>query len=292
MAIPRHRNLDVETLRQQLLNQTAIDAYKRAPFNPHAIARLRLSAYQKSVVMKYVDNLLDWGDDLFARAFSQANPEYLREATLKYVLAQELLGPRPARLGDCGEAGGLRYMDISETLINDSEFLLEVESLVSVPGVRVERAEGYVPTWSTKATAMTEARYRGKGSLRAIAEHASGYKQLAANENNPQQQPRAAFGSLTSADSVAIALPAPPLSAPPLMTTGAPARPRGCNRRCGIHARAHIAGERGVLHSRQPDPSLILGSRGGQALQGANSLDPMACSASYRCSRHPTILGC
>ena len=29
---------------------------------PDAIARLRLSAYQKSVVMKYLDNLLDWGD--------------------------------------------------------------------------------------------------------------------------------------------------------------------------------------------------------------------------------------
>ena len=49
--------------------------------------------------MKYVDNLLDWGDDLFTQAFAQLNPEYLREATLKYVTAQEILGDAagPAR---------------------------------------------------------------------------------------------------------------------------------------------------------------------------------------------------
>src|SRR5262249_41747121 len=57
------RNLDVETLRQQLTDTAAIAAYRSDPFNPHAIARLRLSAYQKAIVMKYVDNLLDWGDN-------------------------------------------------------------------------------------------------------------------------------------------------------------------------------------------------------------------------------------
>ena len=90
------RGLTLDSLRAQLTNDAAIEQYKRDPFNPHAIARLRTSAYQKAIVMKYVDNLLDWGDDLFVKAFAQLNPEYLREATLKYVTAQEILGDRPA----------------------------------------------------------------------------------------------------------------------------------------------------------------------------------------------------
>ncbi len=43
-------------------NKTAIDAYEANPFNPHAIARERFSAYPKAIVMKYIDNLLDWAD--------------------------------------------------------------------------------------------------------------------------------------------------------------------------------------------------------------------------------------
>src|SRR4051794_4722811 len=43
----------------------ALDRYAKDPFDPHAIAALRMNAYQKTVVMKYIDNLIDWGDDLF-----------------------------------------------------------------------------------------------------------------------------------------------------------------------------------------------------------------------------------
>ena len=127
------RGLTLDSLRAQLTNEAAIAEYKRDPFNPHAIARLRTSAYQKAIVMKYVDNLLDWGDDLFIRAFAQLNPEYLREATLKYVTAQEILGDRPAQLGDCGE-GKLTpkvFPKIKDALAEDSEFLMEMESVIA-----------------------------------------------------------------------------------------------------------------------------------------------------------------
>ncbi|MCA1790399.1 MAG: hypothetical protein LC667_11255, partial [Thioalkalivibrio sp.] len=126
------RGLTLDSLRAQLTNEAAIEEYKRDPFNPHAIARLRTSAYQKAIVMKYVDNLLDWGDDLFIKAFAQLNPEYLREATLKYVTAQEILGDRPAQLGDCGE-GKLTpkvFPTIKDALAEDSEFLMELESVI------------------------------------------------------------------------------------------------------------------------------------------------------------------
>ena len=52
-------------LKDLLSDPRALEAYKKDPFNPHAIARLRPSAFQKAIVMQYIDNLLDWGDALF-----------------------------------------------------------------------------------------------------------------------------------------------------------------------------------------------------------------------------------
>ena len=46
--------------RTQLAN--IIDDWRHNPFQPHLIARQRIAAYQKSVVMKYLDNLIAWGD--------------------------------------------------------------------------------------------------------------------------------------------------------------------------------------------------------------------------------------
>jgi hypothetical protein len=61
------------------------------PFDPHLVARTRPSAYQWYVVMKYLDNLIAWGDSLFLAD----TVETLNEATLCYVLAADILGPRP-----------------------------------------------------------------------------------------------------------------------------------------------------------------------------------------------------
>jgi hypothetical protein len=64
------------------------------PFQPHAIARTRHLAYQYCVVMKYLDNLIAWGDSLFR----QDTIESINEATQRYVLAANILGPRPQRI--------------------------------------------------------------------------------------------------------------------------------------------------------------------------------------------------
>ncbi|HTC22600.1 MAG TPA: hypothetical protein VK859_17215, partial [bacterium] len=65
--------------------------YETNPFDPDAIARLRPAAYQKAVVMAYLDNLIAWGDSLFA----QNTRESINEATQLYVLAEQILGPQP-----------------------------------------------------------------------------------------------------------------------------------------------------------------------------------------------------
>jgi hypothetical protein len=79
------------------VRQTILEGYYailNKPFQPHAVARTRHLAYQYCVVMKYLDNLINWGDNLF----QQDTAESINEATQRYVLAANLLGPRPQRV--------------------------------------------------------------------------------------------------------------------------------------------------------------------------------------------------
>ncbi|HJZ48145.1 MAG TPA: neuraminidase-like domain-containing protein, partial [Roseiflexaceae bacterium] len=97
-----------ERLADMLTYTPALKRYYDDPFDPHAIADLRMSAYQKAVVMKYIDNLLDWADTLFR----QDTRESINEAMPLYVLAGTLLGPRPkARPAPPNEKIG-DYLDI------------------------------------------------------------------------------------------------------------------------------------------------------------------------------------
>lgn len=218
------RGVTFETLRAQLQKPNAIEAYKRHPFNPHAIARMRLTAYQKAIVMKYIDNLLDWGDHLFALAYSQSNPEYLREATLKYVIAQDLLGRRPARLGECGEAqlAHRRLPDILNALVTNGEFLMEVESLILVTNAPVPAIDSYVPSWTMSIAETTERAYRGQGSAMLIAEAALGRKLRAEDANDPPPALKKAFAELNAADQFAMDQAATAISAPSVIFVEAP----------------------------------------------------------------------
>lgn len=82
------------TAQDKLPNRTAlsslVDKWKNDPFNPHLIARYRNVAYQKYVVMKYLDVLIGWGDQEFAKD----TMESVNLAIQFYVLAAELLGPK------------------------------------------------------------------------------------------------------------------------------------------------------------------------------------------------------
>ncbi|HEX6099234.1 MAG TPA: neuraminidase-like domain-containing protein [Thermoanaerobaculia bacterium] len=122
------RNLGLPKLREMLTDENALAVYRRDPFNPHAIARLRLSAYQKSIVMKYVDNILDWADHLL----TQFTMESVGEALMLYILASDILGRRPAKLGDCGEGAVTpkNYETISATLGKGEEVLIELETWI------------------------------------------------------------------------------------------------------------------------------------------------------------------
>lgn len=52
-----------QSAKQELESQVA--DWRKNPFDPHLIAQFRTVAYQKTTVMKYIDNLVAWGDQLF-----------------------------------------------------------------------------------------------------------------------------------------------------------------------------------------------------------------------------------
>ena len=110
--------------KQILLDQ--ISALSKNPFNPHALARLRPVAYQKAVVLKYIDNLIEWGDELFRRD----TLESINEATLLYILASRLLGRRPRQVA-VDAPDPLTFNQLRSGLDAFSNALVEIEGYVS-----------------------------------------------------------------------------------------------------------------------------------------------------------------
>ena len=86
-----------------------IKTYLSDPFDPHAIAAFRHIAYQKAIVMAYIDNLLDWGDMLF-REYTH---ESINEARMLYILAYELLGPKPEAVSGPPLTEDKNYLQLS-----------------------------------------------------------------------------------------------------------------------------------------------------------------------------------
>ncbi|WP_162848333.1 neuraminidase-like domain-containing protein [Paenibacillus nanensis] len=108
--------------KEKLRNQVA--AWRQNPFEPHRIARMRISAYQKNVVMKYIDNLLSWGDQLFA----QDTMESINEATQLYILAHHILGPRPESMPPITTTPSKSYSEIKQELDEFSNVLVEAQN--------------------------------------------------------------------------------------------------------------------------------------------------------------------
>jgi hypothetical protein len=108
--------------------KAAIKAWRDNPFKPHLVARMRTSAYQMAVVMRYIDNLIAWGDHLFRRD----TLETLNEATQLYVLAAEILGKRPVELPSPHIATAQTYNSLKDKLDVFANALAKMEENVAV----------------------------------------------------------------------------------------------------------------------------------------------------------------
>jgi len=101
------------------------NAILKNPFQPHVVARTRTVAYQYYIVMKYLDNLIAWGDSLFL----QDTIETINEATLCYVLAANLLGPRPQQLPTPGPVAAKNFAQLKAARLDAlGDALVDLES--------------------------------------------------------------------------------------------------------------------------------------------------------------------
>lgn len=114
-----------------------ITEWRDKPFMPHVIARSRPSAYMKWVVMKYIDNLIAWGDSLFR----QDTIESINQATQLYILAGHILGPRPEFIPKRGKIQPKSYLDLvdqwdafSNTMV-DLELIFPFSNQITAPVV-------------------------------------------------------------------------------------------------------------------------------------------------------------
>ena len=117
---------------EKALQESILRGYreiKAKPFQPHAVARTRHLAYQYCVVMKYLDNLIAWGDSLFR----QDTIESINEATQRYVLAANLLGARPQRIPPRGETRPMTFAELKQGGLNEiGNLLVELEGTFPV----------------------------------------------------------------------------------------------------------------------------------------------------------------
>jgi hypothetical protein len=122
--------------------EAQVAAWRNDPFNPHLIARLRLVAYMKTVVQKYIENLIDWADSLFRRD----TMESINEATQLYVLGNEVLGPAPMVLPPVRRESRSYAELIEEGTVDElANVLVGIESGLPVPARLAGRAARTAP---------------------------------------------------------------------------------------------------------------------------------------------------
>ena len=104
----------------------AIDEWRNKPFKPHVVARFRPVAYQKALLMKYIDNLTEWGDHLFR----QDTMESIAQATQMYILADKLLGPKPKTVPPLVKPPYETYNQLEAKIDAFGNALIELENIL------------------------------------------------------------------------------------------------------------------------------------------------------------------
>jgi|GEM_PF-2211090 len=120
-----------------------VDRWSKNPFKPHLIARTRITAYMKNAVMKYLDNLIAWGDNLF----SSDSREAISEATLLYVLALQILGRRPEIIPARAKPEVQTYATIKDKLNAFGNAMVASENVLLSSGSRRHLKKVIVGEW-------------------------------------------------------------------------------------------------------------------------------------------------
>jgi hypothetical protein len=120
-------NLLLAIANNELEAAEQVREWRDNPFNPHLVARMRTVAYQKNVLIKYIQTLIAWGDQLFRRN----TIETINEATQLYVMADSILGPRPKNIPQKAVSPAKTFYQLEQEGIDGfSNALVEVENLL------------------------------------------------------------------------------------------------------------------------------------------------------------------
>jgi|GEM_PF-6012997 len=85
------RTRKMQDLLNDLENDAQLSNYHANPYDPHAIASLRVGAYEKYTILEYVSLLTEWGDMEFAKLTWDS----IASAYSLYSMASEVLGEKP-----------------------------------------------------------------------------------------------------------------------------------------------------------------------------------------------------
>ena len=102
-----------------------VSEWRDNPFDPHLVTSNRRLAYMKHVVIKYVENLIAWGDSLFR----QESMESVNEALQMYVIANHILGPKPEFIPKRGDIKAESYDSLRNRWDDFSNALVELENI-------------------------------------------------------------------------------------------------------------------------------------------------------------------
>lgn len=125
----------IDEIMQSSSLENDVARWANDPFKPHLVARTRISAYMKNVVMKYMDNLVAWADMLY-RTDTREN---INEATLLYVLVAQLLGRKPLKMPARATAGTRTYTSLIANSADMNAFSnghVKIESLLLASGAK------------------------------------------------------------------------------------------------------------------------------------------------------------
>jgi hypothetical protein len=105
--------------------------WRNNPFQPHYIAQYRTVAYQKTAVMKYLDHLIAWADNLY----QQDTMETVLEAEQLYVLASQILGPKPLIIPPAFTTPVDNFGELEQKLDAFSNAMVDIENLLPLQQV-------------------------------------------------------------------------------------------------------------------------------------------------------------
>ncbi|WP_210214345.1 neuraminidase-like domain-containing protein [Sinorhizobium medicae] len=122
-ADPADPSVDT-TLRDELIQQVAI--WRDNPLDPHLVASTRDIAYQKAVFIRFVENLIAWGD----KRFANSDVESVMAGGALYLYAKSFVGDMPELVPPRAKPRVRTYAELEQDIDAFGNTLVPVEDLL------------------------------------------------------------------------------------------------------------------------------------------------------------------